>query len=111
MENCLYMCSNLLQKTDDTIQLLSDEIKEDVLRELDCSKDMSDEEVLEIIDLVLLDKSKHKYISLFNRLEIRRAVFFALRRYDILQELINDDQITEIMINGAENVFYEKNGF
>lgn len=104
------MLNELSQDTIDHNQLLADEIKEAVLKELDCSKEMSDEEVLELIDEVLLGKCRSQYISLSKRLDIRKETFFSLRRYDILQSLINDDEITEIMINGIDSIFYEKKG-
>ena len=104
------MYNRFLQATDDNTQQLSEEIKEAVLKELDCSKELTDGEVLTLIDAVILDICKKQYIGLAKRLDIRNEIFFSLRRYDILQSLINDDEITEIMINGADNIFYEKNG-
>ena len=37
-------------------------------------------------------------------------VFHSLRKLDVLQELLNEDDITEIMVNGADHIFYEKKG-
>lgn len=85
-------------------------IKETVLNEIDCSVDLTDEVVLKVIDAIIYEKCKSLYISLSERLSIRDDIFFSLRRYDILQPLIEDDSISEIMINGTQSIFYEKNG-
>lgn len=85
-------------------------IKETVLNEIDCSTDLTDEAVLKVIDAVIYETCKSLYISLPDRISIRDDVFFSLRRYDILQPLIDDDSISEIMINGTRSIFYEKQG-
>ncbi len=85
-------------------------LKEQVLERLDLSRDMSDEEVLEIIDEVILDSSREQYLSLPDKKWLRKALFDAMRRLDILQELVDDPDITEIMINGADHIFIEKEG-
>lgn len=80
------------------------------MERLDLSRDMSDEEVLEIIDEVILDSSREQYLSLPDKKWLRKALFDAMRRLDILQELVDDPDITEIMINGADHIFIEKEG-
>lgn len=85
-------------------------LKEQVLERLDLSRDMSDEEVLEIIDEVILDDSRERYLNLSDKKWLRKALFDTMRRLDILQELVDDPDITEIMINGADHIFIEKKG-
>lgn len=85
-------------------------LKEQVLERLDLSRDMSDEEVLEIIDDVILDSSREQYLNLSDKKWLRKALFDTMRRLDILQELVDDPDITEIMINGADHIFIEKKG-
>lgn len=85
-------------------------LKEQVLERLDLSRDMSDEEVLEIIDDVILDSSREQYLNLSDKKWLRKALFDTMRRLDILQELVDDPDITEIMINGADHIFIEKRG-
>ncbi len=50
------------------------------------------------------------YLSLKRKEELRRELFNSVRKLDILQELIDDDTITEIMVNGTEGIFYEREG-
>lgn len=104
------MSIKYFQTADRPVVNPADEIKETVLNEIDCTKELSDKEVLDIIDKVLLQKSRSLYLSLSEKVSLRQEVFFSLRRYDILQPLINDDSITEIMINGTKSIFYEKAG-
>ena len=85
-------------------------IKDEVVSKIDLYKDYQDEEVIEVIDEVIINKSRQIYISTKDKRSLRRSVFNAIRRYDVLQDLIEDTSITEIMINGADNIFIEQNG-
>ena len=62
---------------------------------------------MEIIDHCVLEEAKKMYLPLKKKVELRMALFDSFRRLDILQELIDDKDITEIMINGTENIFVE----
>lgn len=86
------------------------EIQDLVIKKIDVSKELKDEEILEVIDDILLEKSKECYISMQDKRRLRKEVFNSIRRLDILQELVEDPTITEIMINGAKNIFIEQNG-
>lgn len=44
------------------------------------------------------------------KIRLSRELFNAFRRLDILQDLIEDDSVTEIMVNGTENIFLRKGG-
>lgn len=81
-----------------------------VLEEMDLSKNLTDDEILELIDSTIIQKSRDHYIDLKEKSALRWEIFNSLRRLDVLQELVEDREITEIMINGAAHVFYEKNG-
>lgn len=86
------------------------EIKKEVVNQLDTYKEYTDEEIVIIIDNIIINKSKSRYISINDKRHIQKTVFNSIRRYDILQDLIEDSSITEIMINGYDNIFYEKKG-
>ena len=86
-----------------------EEIKNRVLAQMDVSRNMSDEEIQTLIDESIAEKDIIRP-SLKKREAAREQVFYALRGLDILQELINDPEITEIMVNGYEHIFYEKGG-
>lgn len=86
-----------------------EEIKSRVLARMDVSRNMSNEEIQTLIDESIEEKDIFRP-SLKEREAAREQVFYALRGLDILQELINDPEITEIMVNGHEHIFYEKSG-
>ena len=83
---------------------------EEVLEELDLSKEIDDLQLVEIIHELLEEKSKESYLSLKEKSRLGKELFNAFRRLDVLQELLEDEEITEIMINGTEPIFIEKHG-
>ena len=87
-----------------------EELREEVLKRLDISKEVKDEEILECIDEVITKKSREEYLSLSVRRQLRKNIFDSLRRLDILQELLDDTEITEIMVNGYQDIFVERKG-
>jgi pilus assembly protein CpaF len=89
---------------------LKDFIQQKVIEDIDLSREVTDEELLETIDRFVLNISKEEYISMQEKRRLRKDVFNAIRRLDILQELIEDPSITEIMVNGPSHIFIEKNG-
>ncbi len=90
--------------------MLKQEIIEEVRSRIDLTKDIEDEEILDMVDELLLQKGKENFLSLREKKCLRQDIFNSIRRLDILQELIEDNQITEIMINGYNNIFIEKSG-
>lgn len=81
-----------------------------MLEQLDCSEDIEDERVYEWIDNAIIDYGQEVYITLKEKELLRREIFNSLRKLDILQELVDSSGITEIMINGTDNIFIEENG-
>lgn len=71
---------------------------------------ISDEELYEMIDELISGKEKEFDLSLRPKLRLRNSLFDSFRRLDILQELLDDKDITEIMVNGKEEIFIEKKG-
>ncbi|MDI9489417.1 MAG: ATPase, T2SS/T4P/T4SS family, partial [Bacillota bacterium] len=89
---------------------LKEKLKQDVLDSIDLSSDISDQELLSIIDEVLLQKSRQNFISMQEKRRLRRDIFNSIRKLDILQDMIEDPTITEIMVNGTKDIFIEQNG-
>ncbi len=89
---------------------LKSEIRERILAGMDFSKDISDDEMLERIDKGIIDYSREQSISLNEKLRLRKELFYSIRKLDVLQLLVDDSEITEIMVNGMNNIFVEKNG-
>ena len=87
-----------------------EQIQRKILEKLDLSKDIEDEELKELIFRVLEEESEKEYLSLSQRAIYGTRLFNSFRKLDLLQEFIEDESITEIMINGTENIFVEKKG-
>lgn len=81
-----------------------------ILEELDLTREIEDEELTRIIHQVLKEAGEREYISLSERTLLGKELFNAFRKLDLLQEFLEDEEITEIMINGTQNIFYEKDG-
>ena len=86
------------------------EIKRQLLNDMDLSREISDEELKEIIMQSVSRYSKKHLLSLEQREDYQRHIFNSLRRLDVIQDLLDDEEITEIMINGPYQIFYEKGG-
>lgn len=80
------------------------------MKRLDLSREIEDEKLQDIIFHVLEEESGRSYIPLEEKARLGKVLFNAFRRLDLLQELIEDDDITEIMINGIDNIFIERAG-
>ena len=89
---------------------LFEELREKLSGSLSDLRSISDAELFELID-ELIDKedSKH-YLPLKEKISLRNSLFDSFRRLDILQELVDSKDITEIMVNGKDRIFVEKNG-
>lgn len=86
------------------------ELCEYVMQAVDLSHDMTDEELYDLIDESICARRKDEYISIDERLRLRKDIFNSIRRLDILQELVEDASISEIMVNGEKQIFIEQNG-
>lgn len=81
-----------------------------VVEKLDYSKQLSDEEVKEIIGEEILRFGREEFLSLLYKEQLGKELFYSIRKLDILQELLDDVSITEIMVNGTDAIFMEKEG-
>ena len=71
---------------------------------------LEDEELQEMIDAAVAGEAERSYLPLKARLRLKKELFDSFRRLDILQELVDDPDITEIMVNGKDHIFIEKKG-
>lgn len=76
----------------------------------DLSKELTDAEIERIIEEEVFKEGHFQYISLEDRLAYKKALFNSIRGLDILQDFIDDAFTTEIMVNGSDNIFIEKDG-
>ncbi len=85
-------------------------VRQKVVESLDFSREISDEEMYELIDRQISSCLRNTVLSLEDKKKLRKEVFHSIRKLDVLQGLLDDPSITEIMVNGTENIFIEKNG-
>mgnify|MGYP004688440445 FL=1 len=85
-------------------------VEEGLRQKIDLSREVSDEEVMEMIDEMVIHCSRQYALSLKDRQQLGREIFDAIRRMDILQELVEEEEVTEIMINGTQGIFIERKG-
>lgn len=93
----------------DTEQIIND-LRDEVLSHISMDREMTDDEVKDIIDRTVITNGKKYSLSLNLKQTIARDLFYSIRRLDILQALTDDPKVTEIMINGYENIFIERAG-
>lgn len=86
------------------------DVKEELLHFLDYSRELTDEEVEEQLDELLLKEKSLQAVPVDTRQRLHKEIFYSIRKLDLLQELVDDTSITEIMINGTESIFIEKDG-
>ena len=88
----------------------SEQLHARILERMDMTREIEDEELTQLIYHVLKEASEEEYLSLDEKTILGRELFNAFRKLDLLQEFLEDETITEIMINGTQNIFYERNG-
>lgn len=89
---------------------MKEQIKRRVMERLDFSKPITDEKLREMIQEEVLLVSKESSMLLSEKAKLSREVFYSLRKLDILQDLLDDATVTEIMINGYNHIFIERQG-
>lgn len=72
--------------------------------------ELSDQDILDAIDELVLAEGRELRLSLRAKEEFRRELFCSVRKLDVIQELVDDPSVTEIMVNGYRNIFVEKSG-
>lgn len=85
-------------------------LRERILDSIDLQHEIDDDRVRQMIGEHCHDYAKMHMLSLTERMKLEQYLFYSLRKLDILQELLEDEEITEIMVNGTDNIFYEKYG-
>lgn len=89
---------------------LKEEIRECVVEQTNLVKDISDEEIKQLIDREIFKREECKDIAVWDKIQLHRDIFNSLRGLDVLQDLLEDSSITEIMVNGVEDIFIEQAG-
>ncbi len=89
---------------------IKDEVRRQLLAQMDFTREVEDGELKELIAERLKAREFLGRLTLHERSRMGKELFYALRGLDVLQELIEDNQVTEIMINGMEGIFVERGG-
>ncbi|MFR8737549.1 MAG: CpaF family protein [Eubacterium sp.] len=71
---------------------------------------MSDEELEEKIEDMVANRTKDEYFPIKKKLDIVQRIYSSIRGLGLLDSILDDEDITEVMINGPEHVFIEKKG-
>ena len=89
---------------------MREQLRDRLRADIDYSREISDGEMQELIDELLMREGKKRLMTLEEKAWLRKELFYAIRKLDVLQELIDNSDITEIMINGPDHIFVEKKG-
>lgn len=81
-----------------------------LMEKLDLARELTDEEILEEIDTLILERMRDSCLSLKEKVQLRQELFHSVRKLDVLQELIEAETVTEIMVNGPDAIFVERAG-
>ncbi len=87
-----------------------EQLQKQIIQELNGYGAVSDEVLLRNIDEIICREGRQQYFSLNQKLQYRKEIFHAIRGLDIIEELLEDESVTEIMINGYQNIFVEEKG-
>lgn len=85
-------------------------LREEIYGKIDLSRVITDKELEDLIEQELIERSRRNALSLDQREQYGREIFNSMRKLDVLQELLEDEEITEVMVNGQNHIFYEKAG-
>lgn len=97
-------------KTENEFQVMQGKIREEVLQEIPAGVEISDSELSECIDEQIGLTARQQYIRLEEKRKLRHTIFNSIRKMDVLQDILEDEEVTEIMVNGPGRIFIEKNG-
>ncbi len=92
------------------LKILAEEIRAEITQQLDRTRDIDDDELMEMVTEAVFRKSGEVYLDISQKRELAETVYNSMRRLDILQPIIDDKSITEIMINGPDKIYIEREG-
>ncbi len=85
-------------------------ITDTVRQRIDLTREVEDDEIQDMIDALIVQMGRKYALSLAQRQTLGKSIFHSIRKMDVLQELVDCDEVTEIMVNGTENIFVERSG-
>lgn len=94
----------------DRIEREKADLQRQLTEQLNLSKELTDEEIGEVIEQAVLERGRKAYLTVAEKQLLKRELFNSLRRLDVLSQLLEDEDISEIMVNGQKHIFIERNG-
>lgn len=85
-------------------------IRQMVLNQIPADSELDEQRLMEIIDENINKAYGGSYVRFEEKKRLRKGIYNSMRKLDVLQELLEDEEITEIMVNGPEHIFIEKSG-
>ena len=85
-------------------------LRQMLMEKLDVYRELTDAEILENIDELIINSLRDSGVSLKEKVQLRQELFYSVRKLDVLQELLEDETVTEIMVNGPDSIFIERKG-
>ena len=92
------------------LQEIIAQVRQILSNRIDLTQRISDEDVRQAIADIIAERSGEQYLSISDKRKIMDGVFQSMRGLDVSQPLLDDPSVTEIMVNGPDNIFYEKGG-
>lgn len=92
------------------IKKIKNKIKTEVQNRLVTFESQDNESVFELIDECVQRESHNRFLSIEQRKHLRNEIYYSIKEFDVLSEIMEDDEISEIMVNGPDRIFIEKNG-
>lgn len=89
---------------------IKDEVRSQVLSNMLPGEELSEAQLQKVIGEYVKESCEKEYIRLEVKRKIKRDIFNSIRKMDVLQDLLEDEHITEIMVNGSRHIFIEKDG-
>ncbi len=85
-------------------------LRQRIVADMDMTVSLEDSDIGAIIDRCILEETKGEYIPIKEKVRLRTELFNSFRRLDVLTEFLEDEEISEIMVNGTGPIFIEKKG-
>lgn len=86
------------------------ENRRELLNQIDYTRDIPDSEIMELIDERVLKAGRKYGLTLQQKSRLRKELFASIRQLDVLEEFLSDNTVTEIMVNGPDHIFIEREG-
>lgn len=94
----------------DKLDTAKKQLQKELMERLDLNRNLEDDEMIKLIEQEVLNYSRNIYLSMTEKQVLKQELFNAFRKLDVLSGLLEDEEISEVMINGSKQIFIEKKG-